>query len=153
MKVDPAARPEPAIARASVDELLAALGREAGAAADRIESVPAGSWSRTATIDDGSGRTITALDIARADHPVAGLAGGRGVDAGAVLELGERLLAIAGHDRRPPRGTQRYGLLRMAAVGNFLPETCARQREHARHTFYHKAKRLRRDPHTVSLPR
>jgi hypothetical protein len=65
-EVDPAARPEPAIARASVDELLAALGREARAAADRIESVPAGSWSRTATVDDGSGRTITALDIARA---------------------------------------------------------------------------------------
>jgi hypothetical protein len=34
----------------------------------------------------------------------------------------------------------------MAAVGNFVPETCARQREHARHTFYHKAKRARRDP-------
>jgi hypothetical protein len=64
--VDPAARPKPAIARASLDELLAALGREANAAADRIESVPAGSWSRTATVDDGSGRTITALDIARA---------------------------------------------------------------------------------------
>jgi hypothetical protein len=48
---------------------------------------------------------------------------------------------------------QRYGLLRMAAVGNFVPETCARQRQHARHTFYHKAKRARRDPHTVSLPR
>jgi hypothetical protein len=26
---------------------------------------------------------------------------------------------------------------RMAAVGNFVSETCARQREHARHTFYH----------------
>ena len=34
----------------------------------------------------------------------------------------------------------------MAAVGNFVPETCARQQEHARHTFYHKAKRARRDP-------
>jgi hypothetical protein len=87
------------------------------------------------------------------NHPVAGLAGGGGVDAGAVLELGERLLAIpTGHDRRPPRGTQRYGLLRMAAVGNFVPESCARQREHARHTFYHKAKLARRDPDTVSLP-
>jgi len=41
----------------------------------------------------------------------------------------------------------------MAAVGNFVPETCARQREHARNTFYHKAKRARKDPDTVSLPR
>jgi hypothetical protein len=41
----------------------------------------------------------------------------------------------------------------MAAVGNFVPETCARQREHARHTFYHKAKRARGIPPTVSLPR
>lgn len=65
-EVDLDARPNPAIARASVDELLAALGQEATAAADRIESVPAGSWSRTATVDGGSGRTITALDIARA---------------------------------------------------------------------------------------
>jgi hypothetical protein len=32
------------------------------------------------------------------DESVAGLAGGGGVDAGAVLELGERLLAVAGHD-------------------------------------------------------
>jgi hypothetical protein len=35
--------------------------------------------------------------------PVAGLARRGGVDAGAVLELGERLLAIpTGHDRKPP---------------------------------------------------
>ncbi|HET6753039.1 MAG TPA: hypothetical protein VFH23_03685 [Jiangellaceae bacterium] len=33
------------------------------------------------------------------DHPVAGLAGRGRVDAGAVLELSERLLAVAGHDR------------------------------------------------------
>jgi hypothetical protein len=85
---------------------------------------------------------------------VAGFALGGGVDAGAVLELGERLLAVAaGHDRRPPFGTQRDALLRMAAVGTFVPETCARQREHARKTFYHKGKRARKDPPTVSLPR
>jgi hypothetical protein len=41
----------------------------------------------------------------------------------------------------------------MAAVGNFVPETCARQREHARHTCYHKGKRARTHPPTVSLPR
>jgi hypothetical protein len=65
-EVDPAARPKPAIAGGSVDELLTALGREASAAADRIERVPAESWSRAATVDYGSGRTVTALDVARA---------------------------------------------------------------------------------------
>jgi hypothetical protein len=40
-EVDLDARPTPAIGRASVDELLAALGQEVSAAADRIESVPA----------------------------------------------------------------------------------------------------------------
>jgi hypothetical protein len=64
-EVDPAARPKPAFAGGSVDELLTALGREASAAADRIERVPAESWSRAATVDDGSGRTVTGLDIAR----------------------------------------------------------------------------------------
>jgi len=41
---------------------------------------------------------------------------------GGTLELGERLLAVAGHDGRPPFGTQRYRLLWMAAVDNFVPE-------------------------------
>jgi hypothetical protein len=38
-------------------------------------------------------------------------------------------------DSGPPRGTQRYGLLRVAAVGNFVPEIRARQREHAPHSI------------------
>lgn len=63
--VDPAARPEPAGAIGSVDDLLTELGRVATAAADRIGRVPANEWSRAATVDDGSGRTITALDVAR----------------------------------------------------------------------------------------
>jgi hypothetical protein len=63
--VDPTARPQPTSAAGSVDEWLAELGRRANAAADRIERVPAASWSRRATVDSGSGRTITALEIAR----------------------------------------------------------------------------------------
>jgi hypothetical protein len=66
---------------------------------------------------------------------------------GAVLELGERPLAIATrHNSRPPRGTQHYALLRMAAVGNFVPKTCARQQERAHHTSNYKTKRARRGP-------
>jgi DinB superfamily len=64
-EVDRAARPKPAVAAGSLDEAIAELGREAAAAADRIERVPAESWSRTAVVEDGPGRTVTALDIAR----------------------------------------------------------------------------------------
>jgi len=60
----PADRPEPE-GTGSVDDLLTELGRVATAAADRIARVSANEWSRAGTLDDGSGRTITALDIAR----------------------------------------------------------------------------------------
>ena len=63
--VDPAARTKPAGTTGSVDDLLTELGRVATAAADRIGRVPANEWSRAATLDDGSGRSITALDVAR----------------------------------------------------------------------------------------
>lgn len=65
-EVDPTIRPKPVGPTGSVDERLAELGREATAAAERVERVPAGEWSRQATVADGSGRTVTALDIARA---------------------------------------------------------------------------------------
>jgi hypothetical protein len=63
--VDPACRPEPAGTTHSVGDLLTELGRVATAAADRIGRVPANEWSRAASLDDGSGRTITALEVAR----------------------------------------------------------------------------------------
>jgi DinB superfamily len=63
-EIDPPPRPEPAPA-SSVEELLAELGRVSTAAADRIERVAVGDWTRQATVADGSGRTVTALDIAR----------------------------------------------------------------------------------------
>ena len=68
-EVDPVGARRPPLADASagsVDERLAELGRVAAAAADRIERVPSGDWSRSATVADGSGRTMTALDLARA---------------------------------------------------------------------------------------
>jgi hypothetical protein len=64
--VDPGASPSPGVPPAPVDGLLAELGSEANAMADRIEHVPAGDWTRPAVVGDGSGRTVTALDIARA---------------------------------------------------------------------------------------
>jgi hypothetical protein len=63
--VGPAVRPEPAGTTGSVDDLLTELGHVATAAADRISRVPANDWSRAATLNDGSGRPITALDVAR----------------------------------------------------------------------------------------
>jgi hypothetical protein len=66
-----------------VDGFLAELGAEANAMADRIEHVPTGDWTRTAVADDGSGRTVTALDVARA-----------AVDAGVThLREAEKVLA------------------------------------------------------------
>lgn len=88
--VDPAARPGPAGTIGSVDDLLTELGRAATAAADRIGRFPASEWSRAARLDDGSGRTVTALDVARGT-----------VDA-AVVHLraaGEVLAAV--RDRSP----------------------------------------------------
>jgi hypothetical protein len=59
-------RPKPATPSGTVHERLAQLGIEANAAADRIEHVAADDWSRTGVVDDGSGRTVSALDLARA---------------------------------------------------------------------------------------
>lgn len=64
--IDPAAAGPPAPGTSgSVEDRLAELGLEANAAADRISDVPARDWARTAIVE-GSGRTVTALDIPRA---------------------------------------------------------------------------------------
>ncbi|HET6949859.1 MAG TPA: hypothetical protein VFI47_05775 [Acidimicrobiales bacterium] len=62
--IEPDARPKPGAPTGTVHERLSELGLEANAAADRIESVPAGDWSRTAVVE-GTGRTLSALDVAR----------------------------------------------------------------------------------------
>ena len=62
--VDPAVRAKPGAVTGYVHERLSELGLEANAAADRIESTPAGDWGRTGVIA-GADRTVTALDIAR----------------------------------------------------------------------------------------
>ncbi|MGH9287065.1 MAG: hypothetical protein ACRD0V_02005 [Acidimicrobiales bacterium] len=78
--VDPAASPKPTAPAGPVDGPLAELGSEANALADRIDNVPSGDWSRPAVV---YGRTITALDIARA-----------AVDAGVThLRNAEKVLA------------------------------------------------------------
>jgi|Tabmets5t2r1_1033131.scaffolds.fasta_scaffold03848_5 hypothetical protein len=64
--VDPTSSSSPGAAPGPVDGFLAAVGTEANAMADRIEHVAAGDWTRTAVVDDGTGRTVTALDVARA---------------------------------------------------------------------------------------
>lgn len=64
--VDPAASLRPIAEAGPVDARLAELGSAANALADRIANVPSGDWLRPAVVDDGSGRTVTALDIARA---------------------------------------------------------------------------------------
>jgi hypothetical protein len=62
-------------------------------------------------------------DRVGSDDPVTGLGGGGGVDAGAVLELGQRLLAVAGHDSGPPRGTQRSGCYGWPPSGTLCPKS------------------------------
>ena len=62
--VDPAARPKPGAVTGYVHERLSELGLEANAAADRVEAVPAGDWSRTGVVA-GADRTVSALDLAR----------------------------------------------------------------------------------------
>jgi hypothetical protein len=82
-EVDPTASSSPGSPPGPVDGLLAELGAEANAMADRIEHVPSGDWTRTAAVDDNSGRTVTALDVARAT-----------VDAGVThLREAEKVLA------------------------------------------------------------
>ena len=62
--VDPEARPKPGAPTGTVHERLSELGLEAQALASRVESTPADDWVRTAAVE-GTGRTVTALDIAR----------------------------------------------------------------------------------------
>ncbi|HEX8803218.1 MAG TPA: hypothetical protein VF743_03460 [Acidimicrobiales bacterium] len=60
------AGPHPGAPTGTLHERLAELGLEANALADRIQRVPPEDWARTATVADGSGRTLTALDVVRA---------------------------------------------------------------------------------------
>jgi hypothetical protein len=59
------ARPHPGTPTGPVHERLAELGFEAVATADRIERVAATDWQREGTVSDGSGRRVSALDLAR----------------------------------------------------------------------------------------
>ena len=63
--VDPAARPHPQAPSGPLHERLAELGFEANGLADRVHAVDAADWTRTAVVGDGSGQTLTALDIVR----------------------------------------------------------------------------------------
>lgn len=64
--VDPAARPRPGSPTGPVHERLAELGLEATRLADRAQRVAPADWDRQGTVDDGSGRRITALNLLRA---------------------------------------------------------------------------------------
>jgi hypothetical protein len=87
--VDPDARPKPGAVTGNLHERLAELGFEANAAADRVEATAAGDWTRTGVVA-GSGRTVTALDLARL-----------AVDAGVThLRAADQVLAAA--RRTPP---------------------------------------------------
>ena len=63
--VDPATRPHPQAPSGPLHERLAELGFEANGLADRVHAVDAADWTRTAVVGDGSGQTLTALDIVR----------------------------------------------------------------------------------------
>jgi hypothetical protein len=63
--VVPAERAKPGQVTGTVHERLAELGLEANAAADRVERTAAHEWQRAGRVG-ATGRTITALDIARA---------------------------------------------------------------------------------------
>ena len=81
--VDPGASRGPGAPPEPVDGLVAELASEANAMADRVEHVASGDWTRQAVVDDGSRRTVTALDIVRA-----------AVDAGVTqLREAERVLS------------------------------------------------------------
>jgi hypothetical protein len=87
--VVPGERAKPGQVTGTVHERLSELGLEANAAADRVEATPASDWERTGRVA-ATGRTITALDIART-----------AVDAGVEhLRAAERLLATV--RRTPP---------------------------------------------------
>jgi hypothetical protein len=64
--VDPGARPKPGTPSGTLHERIAELGLEANQLADRAEGVPAKEWDRLGSIDDGSARRVSALDILRA---------------------------------------------------------------------------------------
>ena len=81
--VDPGASRGPGAPPEPVDRLVAELASVANAMADRVEHVASGDWTRQAVVDDGSRRTVTALDIVRA-----------AVDAGVTqLREAERVLS------------------------------------------------------------
>jgi hypothetical protein len=63
--VDPVLRPRPGVPTGTVHERLAELGLEANEAADRAERVAPADWDRMGLLDDGSGRRVSALDLAR----------------------------------------------------------------------------------------
>lgn len=65
INVDPAARPRPGAPTGTVHERLAELGYEATQLADRAQRVAPADWERQGTVDDGSGRRVTALDLVR----------------------------------------------------------------------------------------
>jgi hypothetical protein len=64
--VDPGARPKPGTPNGTLHERLAELGLEANELAERAEHVPAHDWDRLGSLDDSSGRRVSALDILRA---------------------------------------------------------------------------------------
>jgi hypothetical protein len=91
--VDPAARPKPGAVTGTVHERLAELGLEANAAADRIEATNARDWTRTGVVG-GTGRTLTALDLAKL-----------AVDAGVShLRAAQDVLAAVRHSPPPDLG-------------------------------------------------
>ena len=88
--VEADARPRPGGVTGTVHERLSELGLEANAAADRVEGTSARDWDRTGTVE-GSGRTVTALDL-------ASLAVAVGVDH---LRGAERVLAAVRRSTPP----------------------------------------------------
>lgn len=64
--VDPASRPRPTKPTGPLHERLAELGLEAGLLADKADHAPATSWNLLGTLDDGTGRRVSALDLLRA---------------------------------------------------------------------------------------
>jgi hypothetical protein len=86
--VDAEARPKPGVPTGTVHERLAELGLDANALADRIEATSSSEWGRRGIVD-GTGRSVTALDLVRL-----------AVDAGVShLRAAEEVLA---HVRRRP---------------------------------------------------
>jgi hypothetical protein len=91
--VDPDARPKPGGVTGTVHERLSELGLEANAAADRVEATPARDWAREGVVE-GTGRTVTALDLAR-----------HAVDAGVThLREAESVLARVRRTAPPDHG-------------------------------------------------